>query len=50
MAFLVKGFTLSCRNKETIVFTIDLWYGNLIYTIRNKNPVYQGSDPLSFEG
>ena len=30
---LVEGFNLSCHNQETILFTIDPYYGNL-----NLNP------------
>ena len=35
---LVRGFNLSCHNKETMLCTIDPQYGNLKKSL-NKNPV-----------
>ena len=35
---LVQGFNVSYHNEETILFTIDPYYGNLT-SIPNKNPV-----------
>ena len=38
--FLVRGFYLSCHNKETRLFTMDPHYGNL-----SKTPEQEPSSP-----
>ena len=46
---LVKGFNVSYQNKETILFSVDPYYGNLIkgfnVSCQNKEAILVSIDP-----